>query len=248
MLPVNPQMQVNPNFVVLRATITDIEALITLQFRAMASEPYHHVVFPGGATTEALTDAAKRRLPDLLPPLSTSATDIVLKVIEANTYLVQSVGEEEKGNKEILGWAKWSIFPHPRPIAEYMHPTPSEILASINWVNPDIWIWHAAAEFLIKISTMRQRHVQGRPHIWLNPCMTDPLHQKRGVASELLRWGLETGRKLKLPCFLEATNAGRSLYEKWGFIALDSVVSTFLISIGAAVELLFADPRLFIEN
>lgn len=50
---------------------------------------------------------------------------------------------------------------------------------------------------------------------------TDPEQQKRGAGSMLLKWGADEADRLGLPSYLEASEAGRPLYEKFGYETVD---------------------------
>ncbi|KAF7170549.1 hypothetical protein CNMCM6106_005183 [Aspergillus hiratsukae] len=46
---------------------------------------------------------------------------------------------------------------------------------------------------------------------------TQPGYHGRGLASRLLRWGLERADEVGLETYLSSSPAGRPLYEKYGF-------------------------------
>jgi GNAT superfamily N-acetyltransferase len=51
----------------------------------------------------------------------------------------------------------------------------------------------------------------------------DPAYQRRGIASALLKWGLEESDRLGLPIYLEATEEGMPVYERYGFETVKAV-------------------------
>jgi GNAT superfamily N-acetyltransferase len=51
-----------------------------------------------------------------------------------------------------------------------------------------------------------------------------PDHQRKGVGGLLVNWGVQKADALGIECFVEATDAGRSLYKKFGFQALLKVL------------------------
>lgn len=48
----------------------------------------------------------------------------------------------------------------------------------------------------------------------------DPDHQRRGAGAMLVKWGCSQADKAGLPAFLEASDAGKKLYERNGFAAV----------------------------
>lgn len=53
----------------------------------------------------------------------------------------------------------------------------------------------------------------------LSLLVTDPDHQRRGAGRMVLKWGEEEAARLGLTSYLEATEAGRPLYEKHGYVS-----------------------------
>lgn len=47
---------------------------------------------------------------------------------------------------------------------------------------------------------------------------TDPAHQGKGAARELLQWGVQRATEDGLPAYLEASDSGMVLYRKLGFV------------------------------
>jgi GNAT superfamily N-acetyltransferase len=55
--------------------------------------------------------------------------------------------------------------------------------------------------------------------IVLHMLITDPAHHRRGAGALLVRWGTDQADKNNLPSFLEASEAGKALYARLGFVA-----------------------------
>lgn len=52
----------------------------------------------------------------------------------------------------------------------------------------------------------------------LHMLVVDPEHQRRGAGRLLVKWGCSRADEDKVPGFLEASDAGRPLYESFGFV------------------------------
>lgn len=63
-----------------------------------------------------------------------------------------------------------------------------------------------------------RRELGKTPHYFLSLLVTHPNHYRRGAGSMLIRWGTEQADKAGLMCFLEASEAGRPLYKRHGFV------------------------------
>jgi len=56
-----------------------------------------------------------------------------------------------------------------------------------------------------------------RKRVYLDILAVDPRYQGQGIGKALLQWGLDEADRLGMITFLEATNEGKPLYEKFGF-------------------------------
>jgi len=66
-----------------------------------------------------------------------------------------------------------------------------------------------------------EKEMNARPNFtsrWhLNLLATDPEYQRRGIGGKLVQWGIERAQMEGINCALEASTAGKSVYEKYGF-------------------------------
>ncbi|KAK4551888.1 hypothetical protein LTR86_010789 [Recurvomyces mirabilis] len=56
------------------------------------------------------------------------------------------------------------------------------------------------------------------PHVLLDLLFTDPDHQHQGIGSQLVRWGCGEADRTNMTAIVEASPAGRRMYEKHGFV------------------------------
>ncbi|KAF2729582.1 hypothetical protein EJ04DRAFT_502097 [Polyplosphaeria fusca] len=61
-----------------------------------------------------------------------------------------------------------------------------------------------------------------RPHTHLHICFVHPDYRLKGVGTLLTTWGVEKADELQIESFIEASDMGRGLYQRFGFV----VVST----------------------
>jgi len=60
-------------------------------------------------------------------------------------------------------------------------------------------------------------------HTVLALLVTNNRHRQRGAGSLLVQWGIELSDATGLPCYLQASEQGRRLYEHYGFQEIDTV-------------------------
>lgn len=61
------------------------------------------------------------------------------------------------------------------------------------------------------------------PHLLLALLVTDEEQRGRGAGSLLVRWGIDLSETMGLPCYLQASEQGRRLYQHRGFKDIDTV-------------------------
>lgn len=81
-----------------------------------------------------------------------------------------------------------------------------------------------AARLFGSLAAKRTQHMSAYPRYahW-SGLHVAPTHQRRGIGSALLKYGLETLEAGALPIWLSTQMRGRNLYLKWGFEDVDSV-------------------------
>ncbi|KAH7077410.1 hypothetical protein FB567DRAFT_149286 [Paraphoma chrysanthemicola] len=75
----------------------------------------------------------------------------------------------------------------------------------------------AARDFMNYLARVRREYMGTKPFYFLHMLVTDPAHHRRGAGKMLIEWGTEKADKVQLPCFLEASEVGKPLYERMGF-------------------------------
>ncbi|KAF2684877.1 hypothetical protein K458DRAFT_338040 [Lentithecium fluviatile CBS 122367] len=129
---------------------------------------------------------------------------------EPDVHFLKVIDTEQNG--KVIAWSKWRINEKQRSDEEIqtMLPVPGKEEEE----RP------AAQEFMRYLHRVRKQYMGTRPYSFLQVLVVDPEEQRRGAGAMLIQWGLERADKAQLPCFLEASEAGRPLYARWGFEAV----------------------------
>ena len=113
---------------------------------------------------------------------------------------------------QIVAWAKWNFCDDPSVVPE-------------GW--PEKWAPGTnvplVEHFFKDIGQKRDLHTEGNPHFFLVTLCTLPMYQRKGIASLLLKWGLDIADDRGLVCYLDASPMGLGLYKKFGWKEVDHV-------------------------
>jgi GNAT superfamily N-acetyltransferase len=219
-------------------TETDLPHYTTVEQLAFDNTIFNRAMWPTGLTPTDISMLTARHAKSLtedknchlmkvtarVPPIRSSDGASAAKSAAARGA---EDGEEEE-EEEVVGIAEWHRTPH-RSQAELEKPrewpewTPSANVPAKK---------HLFKNFLDR----RDAIMGGDPHWVLMVLAVKPEWQGKGVGTQLLKWGMEradaeeaggdgNGEKTGWPCFLEASVAGRPLYEKYGFVKVADVVT-----------------------
>ncbi|OHW89481.1 acetyltransferase [Colletotrichum incanum] len=171
----------------------DLRRCAEIGHQAFAKNPFFKIKFPGYVPKDGF--------------LGLRANDLAKQLREDPTArMFVAVDTERRGDGAIVGFAKWNVYPNGMPYAKS---------------KPASWGPGANVEVCKMVFTgvegMRNRLMAGKPCIYLHILVTDPLYQQRGVGQNLMAFGIQESLHLEIPVYLEATEAGHSLYSKVGF-------------------------------
>lgn len=123
----------------------------------------------------------------------------------------------DPSTKEVLGAAEWKIQREPKTIETILEEDERgrqerASAAPVEGVN------YVAIDAFREIQAECHRELlQGQPHVYLSVLAIYPQHQRRGIGNAAMKWGLDKADELGLPAYLEASQAGKGLYERCGF-------------------------------
>jgi GNAT superfamily N-acetyltransferase len=113
---------------------------------------------------------------------------------------------------QIIGLAKWNLFKTAGP----HFPWPKEGFAEDANVELLAWFFGQLDEKRNAFMDQRER-VKERGYLYMALLAVEPGFQRMGIGKRLLEWGLEKADREGLECWIEASPAGKPLYEKLGW-------------------------------
>ena len=113
----------------------------------------------------------------------------------------------------IVGIAYWNFWPKDRTDEELA----AEKAADHAEGQPPSADPAFCEAFFGAIDESKKEVLGGRAHILLHILATDPQYHRRGVGAMQLKWGLDEADRLGIPAYLEASEYGAPLYQRWGF-------------------------------
>ncbi len=199
------------------ATPADLDRLVAVYFSAFAGNPVQEVLFPDSAEGRAFW---RRTLADnLADPYARFwvVVDDAGADQAASAHSGDAARAASTADDDILAFAVWNA---PRPAAAPFGPPPPADLAA--W--PQDGDPAAAVAFFGDLAAQHARLMAPHgPHWYLELIATARAAQGRGAAGLLLRWGEAQADAEGVPCYLDATPAGRRVYAsaRHGFAEVD---------------------------
>ncbi|KAI9652989.1 MAG: hypothetical protein M1821_007742 [Bathelium mastoideum] len=196
-------------------TEADLPTYTNIDLAAFADHPLTAVLWPHGRSpTDQAHLTARTRQTFLSDP-----TAHLLKVTDPGTGTIIAVAEwhrcpaRDDDDQPSSNKANNEPSSTPKPSGE--DPMPTEWAPGANV---------RAKEFFI--GTFHRTHAEvmrGRAHWLLSVLVTRPEAQGRGAGGMLVRWGVERADEEAWPCYLEASERGKPLYERFGFRGVKSM-------------------------
>lgn len=177
---------------------------LTTFWNAHPTDPFTKIFFPNGVTPAVLDFSAEGNRKALA---------------DSDQHLFRVVDTSSPSGDETVGVAKWKVFSKGKSREEYVKDSetavadrPEKEVPGVNFENFD--------RFRRAQAKAKLEYLVDRPYVYLHILCTADAHQRRGVGSAALQWGIEESEKLGIPIYLESSDAGRSLYAKHGFVKL----------------------------
>ncbi|KAJ3474130.1 hypothetical protein NLG97_g9976 [Lecanicillium saksenae] len=181
----------------------DVARSVVIENAAYGRNPISHIIFPGPFENNA--DAAREE-----------AMVKNLRADPESCLWIQAVDEDRIAQGEhgmvcfSMGYL-WESTPVPPPKRAWGPGSNPEACELFFGTMTDKWF----------------NRLGSKPHFYLKLLHTDPAHQRRGAGSMLLQHFADEADKRGLESYLEASDEGRPLYEKFGYETVEVMVTDF---------------------
>ncbi|ODM21456.1 hypothetical protein SI65_02300 [Aspergillus cristatus] len=180
---------------------------LTTVFLAAFSDPFNLTLFPRTPDVRAWWE-------DKFAREAVAPGQVLLKVVDAPDASSSTGGNEGgEGEGEIAAFAIWK-FPKDQS-REKQKEVGQEEEEEGKWPkssDPTL-----CQRFFGGMAAKREEYMGSKPHYYLDMLGTHPSYNGKGIASMLLKWGLDRADNDKVPVFLSASPAGKPVYERRGF-------------------------------
>jgi len=118
----------------------------------------------------------------------------------------------DDGKGKIIAYAKWNAprrDPTKKGYGDRFPPYPQD---------GDV---EGLSTFFGHLTGEREKFMGDRPHYYLDMLGTLPEYQGLGAGTLLVKWGCDAADEEGVEAFVDASEAGKGLYEKYGFVEKD---------------------------
>ncbi|KDN64636.1 putative acetyltransferase [Colletotrichum sublineola] len=198
------------------ATIEDILALTEVWFAAFAHDPEIARLWPDTPRVHAWWNDANRG-------------DMLAKPFQRFIKVIDPSAADARGRPRIAAWAKWDTSMPARRGRRYppwCGDMPAEVCdAFFDREERERERVMGKEKHYCELLFIRRRRVHrfgsfanGTEGTDLDTLVTHPDYQRRGAGSMLLKWGCELADENGVGAYVDASKAGKGLYERFGFV------------------------------
>ncbi|RAL12578.1 GNAT family N-acetyltransferase [Aspergillus homomorphus CBS 101889] len=164
------------------------------------SDAFNRRLFP--PTDDVRTWLTQKFTQDIKDAGNPSSGSTILKIVD-----------ESQRDPVIAAFAMWKFYSGEQQQPE--PPTKDQQSLSQKW--PESADQELCEDFFGIMDQERWEVMGDKKFLYLDILATHPNYHRRGLGSQLLRWGLKQADEAGVETFLASTPQGRRLYEKHGF-------------------------------
>lgn len=211
------------NYILRRMLPRDVGPYERIMNRAFADSLYN-MYYPGGKT--AADDAWNHDM--LLKHMTRDANYMTyLCVIDTTStppeedlaHMSPEDAASARAEGRMAGHSAWKIHPRDRTQAEL----DAIKAASADDGYPPTAHRALLDDFYAALGDAKARLIGTRAHVLLHMLATDPHYHRQGIGSMQLRWGVEETDRLGVMSYLEASDDGKALYERYGYQSVEKL-------------------------
>ncbi|KAL4987972.1 acyl-CoA N-acyltransferase [Aspergillus falconensis] len=132
---------------------------------------------------------------------------------------------------KLVGFARWAVYTEDQAVDKSVEELVQARLAPDiperrNEVAKEVYTGiQVGKRELLGVGALdsNEKGIKLRKRVELEAIFVHPDYQGKGIAKRFLAWGIEEADRLGVDVYLEATEAGRPVYERTGFQALKEV-------------------------
>jgi GNAT superfamily N-acetyltransferase len=132
----------------------------------------------------------------------------------SQTLYIKAIDTSLPSESNIVSTAKWQIYPAHRSSADLDRADEEGSRETLFSEGADV---EAMKVFFGELAERRREKFGGEPYVLLSILAVHPEHQRRGLGSMQLEYGLKKADEMGLRAYLESSPKGKGLYRKWGF-------------------------------
>ncbi|KAK4462967.1 hypothetical protein QBC42DRAFT_73093 [Cladorrhinum samala] len=207
----NPRIRVRP------ARLEEKQAVVDIFYSAFGNDVMNRLMFPAGPTPSGKEKFGDRTFAELEPGKGELMV-LVAEYFSPETHPTFDPDTyPDDGSGELVAFAKWIFQKDPRPEEEWKA---DEFVYTVETSGEgcDLDVMNA---FLGDINRKQRDSARGEPAAYLHILACRPDRQRIGAGSALVKFGIDLADSLNLPCRLEASPVGYSVYKRLGFKDVD---------------------------
>lgn len=182
---------------------SDISIIARIHLAAFLTNELYRTVWYKGATASVIASQESRHLHFLISDLTVRYAKVVERSLPSSMPSSNLTSTDER---TIIAFAKWHVYTSAAAV------NTRQDASARSW-PPDCNL-PCVQKFWSKLQNTRNKWgPKLGPHLMLDILATEPAHMRKGAGMMLVKFGTDIADEMGLPCFLEGSPEGLSLYR-----------------------------------